>query len=86
MKLRLHRPREVAQMLRRRARHAPREVEEYLDTHAEEWTAIAELDPHDAADILEELGEDAASDLLAELDPDDAAEILEEMQDDLAAD
>ncbi|MGZ8784482.1 MAG: magnesium transporter, partial [Acidimicrobiia bacterium] len=86
MRLRPHRPREVAQALRRRARLAPREVEEYLDTHAEEWTAIAEAHPHDAADILEELGEDAASDLLAELDPDDAAEVLEEMQDDLAAD
>jgi magnesium transporter len=86
MKLRPRRPREFAQMLRRRARLAPREVEEYLDTHAEEWTAIAEADPHDAADILEELGEDAATDLLADLDPDDAAEVLEEMQDDLAAD
>ena len=86
MKLRPRRPREVAQLLRRRARTAPREVEEYLDTHGEEWSAIAEADPHDAADILEELGEDAATDLLAELDPDDAAEVLEEMQDDLAAD
>ncbi len=86
MKLRPRRPREVAQLLRRRARSAPREVEEYLDTHAEEWEAIVEADPHDAADILEELGEDAATDLLAELDPDDAADVLEEMQDDLAAD
>jgi len=86
MKLRPRRPREVAQLLRRRARLTPRQVEEYLDTHAEEWTAIAEADPHDAADILEELGEDAATDLLAELNPDYAAEVLEEMQDDLAAD
>jgi magnesium transporter len=65
---------------------APREVEEYLDTHSEEWTAIAEADPHDAADILEELGEDAATDLLADLHPDNAADVLEEMQDELAAD
>ena len=86
MKLRPRRPREVAQLLRGRARHAPREVEEYLDTHSEEWTAIAEADPHDAADILEELGEDAATDLLADLHPDNAADVLEEMQDDLAAD
>lgn len=86
MKLRPRRPREIAQNLRRRARLEPREVEKYLDTHAEEWTAIAEADPHDAADILEELGEDAASDLLAGLDADDAAVVLEEMQDDLAAD
>ena len=86
MKLRPRRPREVAQLLRRRARLAPREVEEYLDSHSEEWTAIAEADPHDAADILEELGEDAATDLLADLHPDNAADVLEEMQDDLAAD
>ncbi len=86
MKSRPRRPREVAQMLRRRARLAPREVEEYLDTHTEEWSAIVEADPHDAADILEELGEDAATDLLAHLDPDDAAEVLEEMHDNLAAD
>ena len=86
MKLRPRRPREAAQLLRRRARLAPREVEEYLDTHTEEWSAIVEADPHDAADILEELGEDAATDLLADLDPDDAAEVLEEMHDYLAAD
>jgi magnesium transporter len=86
MKLRPRRPREVAQLLRRRARLSPREVEEYLDTHADEWTAIAEADPHDAADILEELGEDAATDLLADLHPDHAAEVLEEMHDELAAD
>jgi magnesium transporter len=72
--------------LRRRARSAPREVEEYLDTHAEEWSAIVEADPHDAADILEELGEDAATELLADLPPDDVADVLEEMHDDLAAD
>ena len=86
MKLRLRRPRDLAQLLRRRAREAPREVEEYLDTHSEAWTAIAEADPHYAADILEELGEDAATDLLVDLDRDQAAEVLEEMQDDLAAD
>lgn len=86
MKLRPRKPREVAQNLRRMARLSPREVEEYLDTHSEEWEAIAEADPHDAADILEELGEDAATDLLAELAPEDAAEVLEEMYDELAAD
>lgn len=86
MKARPRRPREFAQLLRRRARSAPREVEEYLDAHADEWSAIVEADPHDAADILEELGEDAATDLLVDLPPDDAADVLEEMQDDLAAD
>ncbi len=86
MKLRLHSPRELATRLRLTARRNPEEVEEYLDTHHEEWEALAEADPHDAADILEELGEQAATDLIADLDPDDAADVLEEMRDDLAAD
>jgi magnesium transporter len=86
MKLRLHRPRELAGLLRLRARRSPEEVEEYLDTHAEEWEALAEADPHDAADILEELGEEAATDLITDLDLEDAADILEEMRDELAAD
>lgn len=86
MKLRLQSPRELATRLRQLARRSPEEVEEYLDTHHEEWEALAEADPHDAADILEELGEEAATDLIADLDPDDAADVLEEMQDDLAAD
>ena len=86
MKLRLQSPRQLATRLRLLARRSPEEVEEYLDTHHEEWEALAEADPHDAADILEELGEEAATDLIADLDPDDAADVLEEMQDDLAAD
>jgi magnesium transporter len=86
MKLRLQSPRELAVRLRLLARRSPEEVEEYLDTHHEEWEALVEADPHDAADILEELGEEAATDLIADLDPDDAADVLEEMQDDLAAD
>ena len=85
MKLRLQSPRELAVRLRQLARRSPEEVEEYLDTHHEEWEALVEADPHDAADILEELGEEAATDLIADLDPDDAADVLEEMQDDLAA-
>jgi magnesium transporter len=86
MKLRLQSPRELATRLRLVARRSPEEVEQYLDTHHEEWEALAEADPHDAADILEELGEEAATDLIADLDPDDAADVLEEMHDDLAAD
>lgn len=86
MKLRLRRPRELATRLRALARLQPREVEEYLDTHAEEWEALATADPHDAADILEELGEEAALDLIGELPPADVADILEEMRPELAAD
>ena len=86
MKLSLQSPRELATRLRLLARRSPEEVEEYLDTHRDEWEALAEADPHDAADILEELGEEAATDLIANLDLDDAADVLEEMHDDLAAD
>lgn len=85
MKLRLRRPRDLAQTLRLLARRRPEEVEEYLDAHVEEWTALAEAAPGDAADILEELDDVAAGDLLAELDPDEAAEVLEELQPALAA-
>lgn len=85
MKIRLRRPRELAQRLRSQARIEPEAVEEYLDAHTAEWEALAEADPHDAADILEELGAGAASDLLAELDPLPAAGILDEMRSELGA-
>ena len=63
----------------------PEAVEEYLDSHIAEWEALAAADPHDAADILEELGTDAAADLLAELDPVPAANILDEMRPEMGA-
>ena len=80
MRFRLLRPREFAQNLRSAARRQPDIVEEYLDAHSEEWEALAEADPHDAADILEELDPEAAADLLAELDPIPAANVLDEMR------
>lgn len=86
MKLRLHSPRQLARNLLRAARHDRDEVEEYLDARPEEWEALVESAPGDAADVLEELSEEAAVDLLADLDPDDAAEILEEIAPELAAD
>lgn len=61
-------------------------MEDYLDARPEEWEALVESAPGDAADVLEELSEEAAVDLLADLDPDDAAEILEEIAPELAAD
>lgn len=85
MKLRLRSPRELARTLRLIARRKPDDVEDYLEGHVEEWSALAESNPGDAADILEALSEEVASDLLTELDPDDAAELLEELRDDLAA-
>jgi magnesium transporter len=86
VKLRLRRPRLLALALRDLARRRPREAEEYLDAHEEEWTALAEADPHDAADILEAIDEEAAAELMVDLDAPQAAVLLEEMQDEVAAD
>jgi len=86
MKLRLLRPRDLAIALRELARHHPKEAEEYLDTHHDEWEALATADPHDAADILEAFDEEAAADLISGLRAEQAADIIEEMQDEAAAD
>jgi len=86
MKLRLLRPRELAQGLRGLARRRPRDAEEYLGSHPEQWASLVEADPHDAADILEALEDEAAAGLLGGLDAETAADILEEMQDEAAAD
>lgn len=85
MKLRLRRPRQLAQNLLSAARRDRVEVEDYLDARPEEWEALVESAPSDAADVLEELSEEAAVDLLTDLDPDAAAEILEEISPELAA-
>ena len=85
MRIRLLRPREFALRLRSAARVEPEAVEEYLDSHTAEWEAIATADPHDTADILEELRAEAATDLLAELNPIPAANILNEMRPELGA-
>lgn len=86
MRLRLRRPRDLALALRDLARRHPQDAEEYLDTHHEEWDSLAQADPHDAADILEALDEEAAADLIAGLDAGSAADVLEEMHDEAAAD
>lgn len=85
VRLRLNRPRQLARSLLSAARRDREEVEEYLDARPEEWEALVESAPSDAADVLEELSEEAAVELLSDLDPDDAAEILEEIAPELAA-
>lgn len=85
MRRRLLRPRELARQLRLLARREPDEVEEYLEEHSEEWVAIAEATPGDAADILEAISGEAAGELFTDLGVSDAAEVLEELRDDLAA-
>jgi hypothetical protein len=64
----------LAGNLRRAARRHREQVEEYLDARPAEWEALVESAPGDAADVLEELSEEAALDLLAELDPGSAAD------------
>jgi len=86
MRLRLLRPRDLALALRGLARRRPEEAEEYLDSHPEHWASLVEADPHDAADILEALEDEAAADLLSGLGAEAAAEVLEEIQDEAAAD
>jgi len=84
VKLRLLTPRELATRLRERAKSEPERVSEYLESHPAEWEALAAGDPHDAADILEELGEQAAIELIEDLDPVEAAEVLDELRPTLA--
>lgn len=85
MKLRLRSPRQLARQLLAQARRQPEAVEDYLDAHADEWEAVAEAAPGAAAAILEELDEQALTELLADLDPPEAAEVLSELQPDVAA-
>jgi len=86
MRFRLPSPASVATNLRDLARRKPDEAEEYLDTHQNEWEALAESNPPDAADILEALDEEGAADLLADLELDEGAEVLNEMRPEAAAD
>lgn len=85
MKLRLRSPLQLARQLLVQARREPEAVEEYLDTHGEEWEALAEAAPGAAADILEELDEEALTELIGGLEPAEAADILVELQPEVAA-
>lgn len=85
MKLRLRSPRQLARQLLAQARRQPDVVEQYLDAHGEEWEALAEAAPGAAAAILEELDEEALTDLLADLAPPEAAEVLAQLEPDVAA-
>ena len=85
MKLRLRSPRQLARQLLVQARRQPEVVEEYLDSHGEEWEALAEAAPGAAAAILEELDEDALAELIGGLEPAEAADVLVELQPEVAA-
>lgn len=85
MKLRLRSPRQFARVLLAAAQRDRQKVADYLDSRHEEWEALAEAMPSDAADVLEQLPDDEVADLLVDLDSDDVAEILEEIAPELAA-
>lgn len=85
MRLRLRSPRQLAKTLLDLARREPGEVADYLEANPEEWEALAEALPGDAADVLEQLDEQDAAGLLAGLDAQEAAEVLEEIAPELAA-
>ncbi len=85
MRFNLPRPRQLARNLRDVAQHRPETTEEYLEANPEAWARIAEVDPHDAADILEALGMETALEFIESLEADQVARILEEMNDGAAA-
>lgn len=84
MRLRLRSPRQLARQLLAVARRDRDQVADYLDANPEEWEALALAAPSDAADVLEQLEEEDAAELLADLDASDAAEVLEEIAPELA--
>ena len=85
MRFRLRRPRQLARILVAAARRNREEVADYLDSRREEWEALAEAAPSDAADLLEELSEETAAGLLTGLEASDAADVLKEIAPELAA-
>lgn len=85
MRLRLRSPRELARVLLAAARRNHEVVADYLEANTEEWGALAEAAPGDAADVLEQLDEIDAAGLISDLEPAEAAEILEEIAPELAA-
>ncbi len=85
MRFRLRRPRDLAHALVAAARRDRNEVAEYLEDRPEEWEALVEASPSDAADVIEELREEYAAGLLSDLEPEEAAQVLEEIAPELAA-
>jgi len=85
MRLRLRSPRQLARTLLAAARRDHEVVADYLEANIEEWGALAEAAPSDAADVLEQLDELDAAGLISDLEPSEAAEILEEISPELAA-
>ena len=85
MRFNLPRPRQLARNLREVAQQSPETTEEYLGANPEAWERIVEVDPHDAADILEALGTETAVEFIDSLGSEQGARVLEEMNDGAAA-
>lgn len=58
----------------------------YLKGNLQEWFALVDADPADAADVLEELGDEIAVGIFNILSTERAAPLLEEARDDFAVD
>ncbi len=84
MRLRLRSPRQLARQLLAIAQRDHDQVADYLDANPDTWEALVQATPGDAADIIEQLDEADAMQLLSDLPPSDAAEILEEILPELA--
>src|SRR5680860_282446 len=85
MRFRLRKPRELAHALVAAARRDRDEVADYLELRPEEWEALVDASPSDAAHVIEQLRDVDAADLISDLEPDDAAQVLEEIAPELAA-
>ena len=85
MRFRLRKPRDLAHALVAAARRDRDEVADYLELRSEEWEALVDASPEDAADVLEELREVDAAGLISTLEPREAAQVLEEISPELAA-
>lgn len=86
-RFRLRTSRQVGRRLREEARENAQQVAADLLSQPERWQTLATADPHDAADILEEVGaDDTVAQLLALLDAPSGAQVLDHLRDDLAVD
>jgi hypothetical protein len=68
LRFRLRKPRDLAHALVAAARRDRDEVADYLELRSEEWEALVDASPEDAADVLEELREVDAAGLISTLE------------------
>ncbi len=86
VRFRLSSPRQAAAHLRTRAASDPGTVAAYLKGNLQEWLALVDAEPADAADVLEELGGEMAVGILGLVSAERAAPVLEQARDDFAVD